>query len=286
MQRDNLPLGALFIVLAGACFASMGALIKLASASLSNEMVVFFRNAFALVILSPWLIRLGPARLRTRVLHLHFTRAAVGLLAMFCFFWAIPRLHLAEAVLLNYSQPLFIPFIAWAWLGEKPPRIIYPAIVIGFAGVALILKPSAGIVSIPGLVALGAGVFSAGAMVTIRRLSESEPTTRIVFYFTLFGTLISGTPLLWNWQHPSLAGVALMAVAGGCAIVGQMLLTRAYSLAPAARVGSLIYSAVVFAGVLGWLLWGETLDGYTLLGIVLVIVAGALAISQRRPRAA
>jgi drug/metabolite transporter (DMT)-like permease len=281
-RGDNLALGAALIILAGACFASMGALIKLASATLPNEMVVFLRNVFALLFLGPWLIRLGPSVLRTRCLHLHLLRACIGLTTMFCFFWAIPRLHLAEAVLLNYSQPLFIPFIAWLWLGEKPARVVYPAIVVGFVGVAMILKPSSGVVSIPGLVGLGAGVSAACAMTAIRRLSATEPTTRIVFYFTLFAATISAVGLIWGWKQPSWSALEYMAGAGGCAILGQMLMTKAYSLAPAARVGSFIYSAVVFAGVLGWLIWGETLDRYTLLGIGLVIVAGALAISQRR----
>src|SRR5699024_7841882 len=122
-------------------FAVMSALIKVAGATLPNEMVVFFRNCFALIILTPWVLHMGGAGfMKTRVPHLHLMRAGIGLTCMYCFFWAIPRLNLAEAVLLNYSQPLFIPFIAWAWLGERPPKLIYPAVVVGFIGVGLILK--------------------------------------------------------------------------------------------------------------------------------------------------
>lgn len=284
MQQSRPGLGALYMIGAGVCFATMGALVKLISADMSNSMIVFLRNLFALLIIGPWLLRSGRIHLRTTALHWHLLRAGVGLTAMSCFFWAIPRLHLAEAVLLNYSQPLFIPFIAWAWLGERPPRAVYPAVMIGFVGVALILKPGAGLVSAAGVVGLLAGVLAAVAMVTIRRLSASEPAALIVFYYALFATVFAALPLAWTWETPNAAQWALLATTGIVGTGGQMLLTRAYSLAPAARVGSLIYSAVVFAGLYGWLFWGESLDVYTLLGIALVVIAGVLAIHQRKPR--
>src|SRR5690349_17761617 len=119
---SGLRRGALYAVASGACFAVMGAFIKLASRELSNEMVVFFRNLFGLCLLAPWLLlRSGVAGLRTQRLPGHLLRAAFGLTSMYCFFYGIAHLPLAEAMLLTYSMPLFIPFIAWIWLGERPP---------------------------------------------------------------------------------------------------------------------------------------------------------------------
>lgn len=282
MYQSNPRLGALLMIGAGAAFATMGAFIKVASEGLPNSMVVFLRCLFGLLLVSPWLMRRSLPGLRTEKLHFLLLRTLFGLSAMVCFFWAIPRLHLAEAVLLNYSQPLFIPFIAWAWLKEKPDKPVFLAIVIGFIGVALILKPSAGLVSPAGLVGLSAGVFAALAMVTIRRMADTEPTTRIVFYYALFATIITATPLPWTWQAPTSTQWLAVAAASTFGTGGQMLLTRAYALAPAARVGALIYASVVFAGLYGWLFWGETLDRYTLIGTILVIGAGVLAIRRRR----
>lgn len=285
MYQSNIRLGALCMVGAGALFALMGAFIKLGSATLPTDMVVFLRNAFSLLILVPLLARRGGiGQLRTHHPLLHLMRTVLGVGGMACFYYAIPRLHLSEAVLLNYSQPLFIPFIAWAWLRERPSRAVYPAVVIGFVGVALILKPGVGLISLPGVIGVCAGLLAAVAMVTIRRLSASEPTTRIVMYYGLFATVISATWASGEWRTPSAAAAAWMLGASAAGTIGQLLLTRAYSLAPAARVGPFIYSAVVFAGVLGWLIWDEAPDWLSFGGTVLVIAAGIIAISQRNAK--
>lgn len=286
-RQTNLRLGALCMVGAGVCFALMGACVKLASTTLPTDMVVFLRNAFSLITLVPILARQGGiGNLRTAHPWLHLMRTAFGLTGMVCFYYAISRLHLAEAVLLNYSQPLFIPFIAWAWLSERPSPAVYPAVLIGFVGVAFILKPGSGLISLPGLVGLSAGLFVAVAMVTIRNLSASEPTVRIVMYYGLFATFFSGVWAAGHWHMPTATAAAIMLGASVIGTVGQFLLTRAYTLAPAARVGALIYTAVIFAGLIGWLGWGERPGWSSLGGTALVIIAGVMAISQRRPRAA
>ncbi len=286
MNENNPARGAVVVVLAAACFAAMGATIKVVSAHLPNTMVVFFRNLFGLLALIPWLIRVRPG-LGTRRLGLHVFRVVIGLTGMYCFFGAIPHLALSEAVLLNYSAPLFIPFIAYFWLGEQVAPAVRMAIVLGFIGIMLILKPTPGLFQPAGLVALLAGMMAATAMTSIRRLSATEPTARIVFYFSLFATLISAVPLAWTWQMPSPTDLLLLSLVGCLATTGQLLMTRGYSLAPAAQVGPFIYSSVVFAGLYGWLLWDETPGPVTLAGMLMVVLAGVLAIrrqpSQGRP---
>lgn len=281
-NHDSLRRGAAFAIAAALAFAAMGAMIKFAAAELPNTVVVFLRNGFGLLMLAPWLLRPGLAGLATKRPLAHLIRAAVGLSAMYCFFYAIARMDLAGAVLLNYSQPLFIPFIAWLWVRERPPARLFPAVVIGFVGVALILKPDTGLISFPGLIGLASGILAAIAMVAIRRMADTEPTTRIVFYFTVFGTLISAVPAALAWRAPSAAAWLAMLCAGTFATAGQLLLTRAYTLAPAAHVGSLIYAAVVFAATFGWLFWDEVPDLLDAGGTLLVILAGTIAVFARR----
>jgi drug/metabolite transporter (DMT)-like permease len=107
-------------------------------------------------------------------------------------------------------------------------------------------------------------------------MSSSEPTIRIVFYFTVFGTLISAMPLFWSWQSPKEEIWWLLVLMGLLAAVGQFLLTKGYSLAPAAKVGPFSYSNVVFAMLLGWVLWGESLDFLTWVGAFLICIAGII----------
>ena len=283
----NQPLaGALFVLSSSFIFAVLGALIKVVSTSLTNEMVVFFRNLCALIFILPWIWysrRLGGVK--TAFFQLHLLRSLAGLGAMYCFFYAIAHLQLSEACLLASTAPLFIPVIAYVWIREPVAQKVRGAIIIGFIGIVLMLKPGFGVFQPIAIVGLAAGAFVALAMVSIRRMSTSEPTIRIVFYFTVLGTLISAVPLAWSWQYPQPKIWWLLVLIGLFAAVGQILLTKGYSLAPAAQVGPFTYGNVVFATVLGWLFWGESLDSMTWVGAFLICIAGIITTRRTKTHA-
>jgi drug/metabolite transporter (DMT)-like permease len=196
---------------------------------------------------------------------------------MYCFFFAIAHMPLADAMLLKLSAPLFIPVVALLWLGEAVAPRVRLALMLGFLGVALILRPDPGEISPVALVAVLGGLFAAVAKVTVRRLGRTEPTTRIVFYFALTGAAFSSVPLIWYWQTPSPYAVGWLLAVGGFATLGQLLLTRGFALAPAARMGAFGFFSVVFGALLGWLFWDEMLRWTTALGSVLVILCGVAA---------
>lgn len=273
-----------YALTASLLFAGMGVAVRYASGELPTPMVVFLRNLFGLLALLPWLVGNGGlAALKTRRLGAHLFRVASGLTAMYCFFYALAHLHLAEAVILNYSSPLFIALFALIWLKEPATRRVLAAIIIGFIGVGLIVKPGAGVWSPAAIVGVGAGVLTALAMVGIRNLSITEPTRRIVFYFSFFATLISAGPMLLYWETPSLHVLAAMALAGIGATLAQLLLTKSYSLVPAAQVGPYTYSSVIFAALFGWLLWNEVPDVLSFAGAALIILAGVMTLRGRGP---
>ncbi len=284
-MTENLKRGAALVVASGALFAGMGAIVRVASESLPNEMVVFFRSAMGLAVLMPWVWHLGLS-LRTRYLKFHLVRSLAGLAAMYCFFYAIAHLPLAEATLYNYSTPLWVPFIAFALLREPIPRRLAWDVGIGFVGIALILKPVFGGAGLAALAGIASGVLAALAVVGIRRLIRTEPATRIVFYFSLVCTVVSAVPLAWTWRTPAPWLWALLLLMGVLASAAQLLLTRGYAHAPAAQVGPFIYSTVVFSALLGWLLWGDVFDLFSLLGAGLVCLGGALAIRASGKNAA
>ena len=274
---ENVPRGAALLVLAALLFACAGAAVKEVSATVSTDLVVFFRSALSLVPLLPFFFRAGIRGLATSCFRLHLVRALSGLAAMYCFFYAISRLHLAEAVVLNYSAPLFIPFVAHFWLGERVSRMLGLAAAIGFAGIVLIVKPGVGLASPAAIVGLAGGMLAALAFVGIRRLSETESTTRIVFYFSGISTVVSALPLLFTWRTPPASAWGLLLGIGLFAGAGQMAMTNAYAFAPAARIGPFSYATPVFAALLGWMLWAEVPDALTFGGAALVCIAGVLA---------
>jgi drug/metabolite transporter (DMT)-like permease len=283
LYRQNLLLAAVFIVISELLFASMGAAVKAVSAGLPNEMVVFFRNAIGLLLIAPLLLRGGLFPLRTERLPWHLLRAGLGLSAMYCFFFALANLPLAEGVLLKMTAPIFMPLIALFLLAEVPGRFAVAAVAIGFAGVALVLDPG-GEFNRFALIGLLGGALAAMAKVTVRRLGRTEPTLRVVFYFSLLATLISAVPMSWAWQMPTPNQWGLLLLLGAMGTAGQLLLSRAYALAPVAHIGPFTYSSVLFAALFGYLLWGETIGWHFIAGAGLIAAAGLLALYRPRRR--
>lgn len=281
--EQSLRRGALLMVAAALFFGGMGIGVKIASRELPNAIVVFFRSAVGFAALLPLLPRLGRGGLATTHVGEHLIRSLAGLAAMYCYFFAIGHMRLAEAVLLNYSLPLFMPVIAWLWLKEPVPAGLWRGLAVGFLGIALILKPGLGLYNPVALVGLAAAVLAALAQVGVRRLTETEPVTRIVFYFGLISTLVSAVPLLHAWRTPppSLWGILLLI--GVSATAGQLMMTRAYAHAPAAQVGPFIYAVVPFAALLDGLVFGLWPDALSIVGGILVCAAGVLTLHGNVP---
>jgi drug/metabolite transporter (DMT)-like permease len=279
----NLPKAAAFMVGAALLFALMSVMVKLLSRDLPNAMVVFLRSGLSLVLFLP-LLRRGTAQLRTLHLKEHVMRGVVGMAAMYCFFFTIARLGLAEALLLNYSLPLFIPLAERAWLGEPTPRGIWKPLALGMLGLVCILKPGLGLFQPAALVGVFGAMLAATAQVGVRRLTLTESVTKIVFYFAICSTSIALGPALLVWTTPSLASVPVVLCLVASGTVAQFFMTRAYQLAPAAHVGPFIYASVVFAAGFDWLLFSRHPDALSSLGTLLVVTAGVIALRRRRPQ--
>ena len=272
----DLARGALSMILSSLAFAVMGACIQICAQSLSNGMVVFFRNLSGLAFLSPILIRGGADVLRTKHFKEHIFRGVAGLSSMYCFFYAIAHMRLADATLLNYTLPLFIPVVEALWLGEPmAPRLAIPH-GLGFRGVVVVLRPGSGLMTGAAVFGLLAGFLSAVAQTGVRRLTRTEPTTRIVIYFALMGTSISAFGLPFVWVTPAPAVWLVIVLLGLSATTGQLLMTKAYSYAPASQIGGFVYTGVIFAALLDWVRLGLVPSAFFFAGAVLVMAAGAL----------
>lgn len=270
------------MVAAALLFALMGAMVKLLSQSLPNAMTVFLRSALSLMVLLPPMLKRGVGQLRTRHLREHIVRGSFGMAGMYCFFFVIAKLGLAEALLLNYSLPLFIPLVERVWLGEPTPRGIWKPLSIGLLGLVFILKPGLGLFQPAALVGVMGAVFAAIAQVGVRRLTLTESVRTIVFYFSACSTFIALGPALFAWKTPGFDSwpiILAMVVSG---TVAQLSMTRAYQLAPAAQVGPFIYGSVAFAACFDWALFSRHPDVLSSLGTALVIGAGILVLRGRQ----
>lgn len=276
-MANDVVRGAVLLLLGELCLAIMAAMIKHLSGAASQETIVFTRNLFGLIALLPLLATLTLTDLKTRKLKYHVLRAASGLTAMYGYFYVIGVLPLAEAVLVKLSTPFFIPIIAFLWLHERINRLTLWSIMIGFVGVVFVLRPGSDTFQIAALVGVGAAFLASVAKVSIRRMADTEPGYRIVFYFGFLATSFSAIPAYLNWVPPSstsvwiwLMGVGIM---GTC---GQLLMTQAYIVAKPGQIGPYTYSSVVYASIMGWVFWEETLLLTTVIGCGLIIFAGLL----------
>ena len=284
MKTQNIALGAALIIVSELALLATGMIIKSISSEVSTEQIVFVRNLFGLFILIPWLIRKGISRLETKHAGLHIGRGLVGLTAMVCLFYSWGHLPLAQASLLKQTSPMFIPIFAFFWINESiGPKTIL-SIFIGFAGVILIINPAGTDAQFNSiiLIALLGAMLAGLAKVIIRKMSATETPGRIVFYFALIGTLVSAIPALLSWasltwlQWGSLAAIAVFST------IAQLSISKAYSHAPAGQLGPYTYTSVAFAAFFGWLIWDELLNYITFAGILIIVLAGILAMTDRR----
>lgn len=261
-------------------FAIMGALVKLGAQKFSSAELVFYRSLFGLVFIGLF-IAYNKLPLATPVMRKQMSRSAVGFTALILFFYAIANLPLATAITLNYTSPLFLAVLTPLLLHEKPKKILFIALAIGFTGVALLLKPTINQSQwLAGSLGLLSGAGAALAYIHVKQLGQAnEPDWRTVFYFTLVSTACAGTWMLFDHFHAlAWSDVATLAGLGASATIAQLALTRAYRTGDTLVVASLAYVTILLASIFGVIWWHEHLSVDAWLAISLIILSGIISI--------
>jgi drug/metabolite transporter (DMT)-like permease len=254
-------------------FGTMAAVIRLASNQLHPFEIAFFRNFFGFVFALPLLWRHGTSLLRTSKLPLYFVRCLIGIVSMLAGFWAIVHLPLAQAVSLSYSTPLFVTIGAVLVLGEVVRARRWSAVLIGFLGVVVIVRPGGDSFSGASLIALLAAAMSASVAISIKFLSRTEKPDAIVLYTTLLWVPMSLLPALWFWEWPRGITWLWIILSGLFGTLGHMLWTRALKLADASLLTPISFIQVLVVAVYGYFLFGEVLDGWTALGAGIIFTS-------------
>jgi len=263
---------ALLMLGSTSAFALMAITIRFASATIPTTEVAFFRNFFGLLALLPIILHSGRGLPRTRNLGRYAVRTVVGLGSMLCAFWAIGHLPLSQAISLSYATPLFATIAAVLWLGEIVRARRWAAVIAGFVGVLVILRPGVSFSTAMLVPVLGA-LLAALVAIQMKQLSKLDPPDTVVFYTYLLWVPLSLVPALFQWTWPSPTVWLWLIATGVLGTLGQWLWTRALRLGEVSALQPISFVQLPIVVVFGWWLFGEVIDLWTLIGAAIVFGA-------------
>ena len=264
----------------------MDGIAKHLSADFHVFQVVWARYFFHLIILLPIILwRYGVAGFLPQRPVAQVLRGGLLLGSTVFFFAAIAVMPLTDALALVFVSPLVVTALSPWLLGERVGIRRWSAVLVGFVGVLIIIRPGAGVFQVGSLLALAAGCIFACYLIATRKLAGSAPPLVTLAYTALIGALVMSLAMLWYWQPPTPADWLAMIAMGGIAAMGHFLLIRAFELAPASTLAPFTYWEIVSMTAIGYVWFGDFPQSLTWLGIAIVIASG-IYISFRESRLA
>lgn len=264
--------GILFIIGAGFFFALMTFFVRL-SGDLPTMEKAFFRNAVAAVVAAFLLIRAKePFYAPKKSWGGLFMRSFCGTVGLVCNFYAIDRLNIADANMLNKLSPFFAIIMSTFILKEKANKVEWGAVVLAFTGALLVIKPSFDIQFVYGLIGALGGLGAGIAYTYVRKLGKmGVKGPVIVLCFSLFSCVITLPFFIIGYKPMDMAQFACLMLAGICAAGGQICITTAYTKAPAKEISVFDYTQIIFAALLGILFLDQIPDALSVAGYIVII---------------
>lgn len=280
---------AAWTILASICVVGFTAIGKHLTAELPVTVITFFRSLLGIFLLAPWFLRVGLAGLATRQFPLLVARGLNTLFGLYCVFAAVALLPLADVVAIMYSKPIFASIAAVLILREIMYGARWRAILLGFIGMLLIIRPGFQEWNLGVLYALGAMAAGAFTIISVKILTRTEPPDRIVAYTVMVMIVGSTVPATLNWVTPSWEQLLWLAALGALATSFQQCMARALAAADATIVLPFEFMRLITAVALGYIFFGETADGWTWSGGIIIFAAALYVVraeAQRRKSAA
>ncbi len=276
--------GAIWILTAAMFFSIVVALIKSIGARLPVLEILLVRQAVILLAALPVIVRHFPQALITRKPWHHAARVCCAVIAMFASFTAVVHLPLADATALGFAKGFFITIFAIVFLNEIVGIRRWSAIIIGFAGVLIMLKPDAGGVNIYGLLAVIGAAAAGLVMILIRYLSRFDKPITILAYQTVFVGLLVAPFALYQWVWPTPREALILLIIGLVSMLGQMCNIRAFAAGEATAIAALDYTRLLWAAIIGFAVFAETPSLTTLVGASIIIAASLYTVWREAKR--
>jgi drug/metabolite transporter (DMT)-like permease len=263
----------------------MNVLIRIAAQAMHPFEVAFFRCLFGLVFILPWIVRSGPLLLRSRNRGFFLLRAGIGLVSMATWFYGITVVPLATATAVNFTAPLFATLAAALVLHEDVRLRRWSAVVIGFVGVLVIMRPGSARLDANLFLLLLSAATAAMNNITVKFLARTEPPSRIVAFFMIYLTPLSLIPALFVWQWPAPSTFVALIGLGGVGTIAHLSFARALAAADASACAPFEFARLPFAALIGFLCFGEVTDVWTWVGAAIIAVS-SIYVAYREARLA
>jgi drug/metabolite transporter (DMT)-like permease len=270
---SNAAKGALWMIAAAAALTAMAVCIRYLPAY-SVLLMIFLRNVINLVLMAPSMIRQGKSMIVTQRLGTHALRNLFLYSGNVAWFYGVTSIALADVASLQFTSPLFTAIIAAAFLGEKIGGHRMVAILVGFAGALIIIRPGMIPINLGTVMILIAAFLYSCAHVVTKRLSDTESGSTVVFYMSVIILVYSAIPAFFVWQTPAWADMPAMIGLGITGYATHYCITRSLAVGDASFVIAFDFMRLPFSALLGWLLFREMLDTWTVAGALIIFAAG------------
>jgi len=266
--------------------SAMDAAAKWLTGHYSVWQIIFLTRAVTLAFAILLALRAGSlATLATRRPWLHLLRSAIALAMVITFVFALRMLPLAEAIAITFAAPLFMTALSVPMLGERVGPRRWTAVLVGFAGVLVIVRPTDGGLQWPALLALASAALYALMLTIGRSMTATESSHTIVFYFALLSVAATAPAMPWVWVPPEPGHILLFLLVGLCSGIGGYLMTQAFRYGEVSLLAPFEYTALIWATLYGFLLWGHV-PGWSVFAGEALVVASSAYIAQREARLA
>jgi drug/metabolite transporter (DMT)-like permease len=272
---DNPRLGIFMMVLSTTLFSGMWTIAKMLTARYPIVEVTFFRSAFGLLPVLPMIITNGGwSALRPHRFSKHVWRAVLGVSGLTLNVLSYHLMPLADATAISFATPLVATALSVPLLKERVGLFRWSAVIVGFIGVLVIVRPGGDMLNFGALVAVAAACITGVVYVTLRQLNRIDRPVTIVIYFLFLSTVFTSGPMVYFWVPPTPTDWALAALMGLFGGFAQYAMTKAFGLARAAVVSPFGYMGLLWSGLLGWVIWSDVPGTHVFMGAPIVIASG------------
>jgi len=273
---SNSMRGAAWMLLSTVFFTGIDASIKLAATDIHPFVIAFFRSVFGFMILFPFIAINGVSIVKTSNIKLHVLRGILGASGTLCFFYGISITTLAQATALHFTTPVFGVILAILLLKERVTISKLFALLIGFLGILVIVRPETGFINLGNFLILCSAILQAFTVIVLKKLTKTDSAISITIWMSITISFLAFPFAFIQWQWPDGAGLLLLALIALFGTGGQYCVSRSLAIAEANAVLPIEYVKIIWASIVGFLVFSEVPDRFMIVGIILIIFATSI----------